>query len=40
MTAVKIILIDGSLQATLESSGTGEGRSRGKDVGLNQANVF
>ena len=40
LTVVKIILIDGSLQARLDSSRTGEGRSRGKALGLNQANHF
>ena len=35
LTVVKIILIDGSLQTRLESSGNGEGRSRGRSLGLN-----
>ena len=37
LTVVKIILIDGSLQTRLESSGAGEGRSGGKPLGLNPA---
>ena len=32
LTVVKIILIDGSLQTRLESSATGEGRSRDLDT--------
>ena len=40
LTVVKIILIDGSLQTRLESSATGEGRSGGKIVGLNPADLF
>ena len=40
LTVVKIILIDGSLQTRLESSGAGEGRSGRKPLGLNPADHY